>query len=181
MYSTGGCDGPVAVFEFAVYPGYRNRTDISAVPCPVPVISHHETFILGHCDFRRIGRRTALRNEDAILCTVVVFTKNLTGCSRNDAWPNQLPGELCAIHIDIAIFDCHRITGDCDDAFDPIFTTIIRICKQNHVTPLRVGIPVGIFYSNDVVTRRTQPFGILNHHDACVCDIDTNLNHRRSN
>ena len=90
-----------------------------------------------------------LRNEDAILCAVVVFRENLTGCSRNDARPNGLQRKLYAIHIDIAIFDCHRITGERDDAFDPKFTTIIWICKQNQVASLRVGITVGIFYSNE--------------------------------
>ena len=99
MYSSGGCDGPVAVFEFAEYPGYRNRAEIPAVPGLVPVIAHDEAFVFGHGDFRKIGRRTVLRNEDAILCAVVVFRKNLTGCSRNGARPYGFQRKLYVIHI----------------------------------------------------------------------------------
>src|ERR1039458_7442508 len=157
MYSSGGCDGPVAVFEFAEYRGYRNRADIPAVPGLVPIIAHHETFIFGHGDFRKIGRRMVLRNKNAIFCTIVAFIEYLTGCSGNDPWPHRLQRKLYAIHIDIAIFDGHRITSDGDDAFDPFGPErmrVLRIGEQNKITSLRVGIPVGIFYSNDAVTRR---------------------------
>ena len=67
MYSSGGCDGPVAVFEFAEYPGYRNRAEIPAVPGLVPVVAHDETFIFGHSDFGKIGRGMALRDKNVIL------------------------------------------------------------------------------------------------------------------
>jgi hypothetical protein len=32
MNFPGECDGPVAVFEFAEHPGYRNRAELPAVP-----------------------------------------------------------------------------------------------------------------------------------------------------
>src|SRR6185436_2955658 len=131
MNFSGGCDGPVAVFEFAEHPGYRNRAELPAVPSHVPVIAHDEAFIFGHGDFRKIGRRMALRDKNAILSTVVVFIENLTGCSRNGARPNGFQRKLYAVHINIAIFDRHRITGERHDAFDPKFTAIIWICKQN--------------------------------------------------
>ena len=73
MNFSGGSDGPVAVFEFAEHPGYRNRAELPAVPGLVPVIAHDEAFIFGHGDFRKIGRRMALRDKNAILCAVVVF------------------------------------------------------------------------------------------------------------
>ena len=155
--SSGGCDGPIAVLEFAEYPGHRDRADIPAVQGLVPVISHHETPVLRHCDFRKIGRRMALRDKNAIFCTVVFFIEHLTGCSRNNAWPNRLQRKLYAIDIDIAILDSHRITSDGDDAFDPFGPErmrVLRISEQDNITSLRVGIPVGIFDSNDAVTRR---------------------------
>jgi hypothetical protein len=99
MNFSGGCDGPVAVFEFAEHPGYRNRAELPAVLARVPVIAHDEAFVFGHGDFRKIGRRMALRDKNAILCAVVVFIANLTGCSRNGARPNGLQRKLYAIHI----------------------------------------------------------------------------------
>lgn len=66
MYSSCGGNGPIAVFELAVYPGYRNRADVPAVAGCVPVISHHETLVLRHGDFRKIRRGMGLRDKDAI-------------------------------------------------------------------------------------------------------------------
>ena len=99
MYSSGGCEGPVAVIEFAEYAGYWNRAQIPAVPGLVPVIAHDKAFIFGHGDFRKIGRWMTLRDKNAILCTVVVFIENLTGCSRNGARPNGFQRKFYAIHI----------------------------------------------------------------------------------
>src|ERR1700690_234214 len=126
---TGRSDGPIAVFEFAVYPGYRNRANIPAVQSPVPVIAHNETFIFRHGDFKKIGRRMVLRDKNAIFRAVVFFIENLTVCSRNGAWPHQLPGKLYAIHIEIAILDGHRIASDGNDAFDPFVPERMRVLR----------------------------------------------------
>ena len=152
--SSRGGDGPVAVIKFAEYPGYRNGAEIPAVPSFAPVIAHDETFILRHGDFRKIGRRMVLSNKDSIFRVVVVFREDLAGYSSHGARANGFERKLCAIHIDPAIFDCHRVTGNGDDAFNPKFTAIFWIGKQNQVAALRVSDPIGIFYRDDAVPRR---------------------------
>src|SRR4051812_3116736 len=96
----------------------------------------------------------ALRDKNAILCTVVFFSENLAVCSRNGARPNGFQRKLYAIHIEMTVFHRHRIAGERDDTFNPKFTAVIWICEQNEVAALRVSIPVGIFYCNEAVTRR---------------------------
>ena len=61
-----------------------------------------------------------LRNKNAIFCAIVAFIEYLTGGSGNDPWPHRLQRKLYAIHIDIAIFDGHRITSDAFAAEDVI-------------------------------------------------------------
>src|SRR3954468_2521753 len=96
----------------------------------------------------------ALRDKNAVFCAIVLFIENFTGCSGNGAGPKRLQRKLCAIHIDVAIFDSHRITSDGDHASDREPMPVLSIDRQDNVTPSRVGIVVGIFYSDEAVTRK---------------------------
>ncbi len=53
------------------------------------------------------------------------------------------------INIDDAMVDTNGIARETDNAFNPLFTAIIRGFKDNDIAPLRVAEPVGGFEHNN--------------------------------
>jgi hypothetical protein len=150
-----------------------DEADVSAVFGVTPIVAQDIALPKGHfygldvsCIFSFIV------NHNLVSLSSATFPEDITSASV------RFSSDFDIVDEDSALFDCHGVSGNCDDPLDPVLPTFFGVAKYNEFTGLRIAKLIdpfvgvlrdllgGVSIDHDIANESVKSFLISFHEQS---------------